>query len=44
MLISEILVQSFPHKIISTSSKNFNGELGMSLSVLGISDYTPTPL
>lgn len=41
MLISEILTQSFPEKTIYTSSKNFNGELWMSLSVLGISDYTP---
>lgn len=43
MLITQILQQSFPHKTIYTSSKNFNGELGMSLSVLGISDYAPTP-
>ncbi|MGE4444385.1 MAG: Mur ligase family protein [Candidatus Altimarinota bacterium] len=42
MIISELLQQTLPEKIISTSSKNFNGELGLSLSVLGISDYEPS--
>lgn len=42
MIISELLQQTLPEKIISTSSKNFNWELGLSLSVLGISDYEPS--
>lgn len=42
MIISELLQKQFPEKTISTSSKNFNGELGLSLSVLWISDYEPT--
>lgn len=42
MIISEILSINLKDKKILTSSKNFNGELGMSLSVLAISDYTPT--
>ncbi len=41
MIISELLKQQLPEKIIATSSKNFNGELGLSLSVLWISDYEP---
>ena len=42
MIISELLQQTLPEKIISTSSKNFNWELGLSLSVLWISDYEPS--
>lgn len=42
MIISEMLAQHFPEKKIYTSSKNFNGELGMSLSILGIASYTPS--
>lgn len=44
MIISEMLAQHFPEKKIYTSSKNFNGELGMSLSILGIASYTPSIL
>ncbi len=41
MIVSEILQKNLKDKIIYTSNKNFNGELGMSLSILGISDYEP---
>ncbi len=42
MIISELLQQTLQEKIISTSSKNFNWELGLSLSILWISDYKPS--
>lgn len=41
MIVSEILTSNLKDKVVYTSSKNFNGELGMSLSILGISDYEP---
>lgn len=41
MIISEILKNYLPDKKVSTSSKNFNGELWLSLSILWISDYEP---
>lgn len=41
MIITELLQQQLPEKTISTSSKNFNWELGLSLSILWISDYEP---
>ncbi len=42
MLISTLIEQSFPEKKVFTSEKNFNGELWMSLSILWISQYTPS--
>lgn len=41
MIISEILQKNLEDKIVYTSSKNFNWELWMSLSILWISDYKP---
>ena len=41
MIISQTLQTMLPHMHISTSPKNFNGELGMSLSVFEITNYTP---
>lgn len=43
MIISEILKQNLEDRIVYTSSKNFNWELWMSLSILWISDYEPNP-
>jgi len=44
MIITDILKKYFPDKKIYTSPKNFNGELGLSLSILGINSYTPSIL
>lgn len=41
MIICEILKNHLPDKKVYTSSKNFNGELWLSLSILWISDYEP---
>ncbi len=41
MIISQILEKNLKDKKIYTSSKNFNWELWLSLSVLWISDYEP---
>jgi UDP-N-acetylmuramoyl-tripeptide--D-alanyl-D-alanine ligase len=38
------LHQGLDHKIVYTSSKNFNGELGLSLSVFTIEKWDPTLL
>lgn len=42
MIISQMITAYLPDKTLSTSSKNFNGELGLSLSILGIWEYQPT--
>lgn len=42
MIISSILSKYLDWKKIYTSSKNFNWEFGMSLSILWISDYNPS--
>lgn len=41
MIVSEILSTNLKDKIVYTSNKNFNWELWMSLSILGISNYEP---
>lgn len=41
MIITQTLQHYFPHLRISTSSKNFNGELGLSLSVFEINQWNP---
>ena len=41
MIINEILQKYLNDKIVYTSKKNFNWELGLSLSILWISDYEP---
>jgi len=41
-IITTVLQKYFPQKKIYTSPKNFNGELGLSLSILGINSYTPS--
>lgn len=40
-IISQILSKNLKNKKVYTSSKNFNWELGLSLSILWISDYEP---
>jgi len=42
MIISQILSTYLKDKIVYTSQKNFNGEFGMSLSILGIDKYEPS--
>lgn len=42
MIIAQTLQQYLPHKRIYTSSKNFNGELGLSLSIFCIESFTPS--
>ena len=42
MIIYQTLKQFFPHLKISTSKKNFNGELGLSLSIFEIDEWNPT--
>lgn len=41
MIISEILDKTLDDKVLYTSSKNYNWELWLSLSILKISDYAP---
>ncbi len=41
-IVSEILQKNLTDKVIYTSSKNYNWELWLSLSILKISDYTWT--
>ena len=43
MIIHQTLEKAFPNKKIYTSPKNFNWELGMSLSILMIENWNPTP-
>jgi len=42
MIISEIISQNIKNQTIYTSNKNYNWELWLSLSILKISDYTPS--
>ena len=42
MIVHQTLSQLLPKLTIETSPKNFNGELGMSLSIFGVTHYTPT--
>jgi UDP-N-acetylmuramoyl-tripeptide--D-alanyl-D-alanine ligase len=41
-IITQTLQQLLPQAIVYTSPKNFNGELGMSLSIFAIETYTPS--
>ena len=43
MIIHQTLEKAFPNKKIYTSPKNFNWELGMSLSILMVENRNPTP-
>ena len=43
MIIHQTLGKAFPNKKIYTSPKNFNWELGMSLSILMVENWNPTP-
>ena len=43
MIIHQTLEKAFPNKKIYTSPKNFNWELGMSLSILMVENWNPTP-
>jgi UDP-N-acetylmuramyl pentapeptide synthase len=42
MIVTRTLQQCLPDMTVYTSPKNFNGELGMSLSIFEIASYTPT--
>jgi len=42
MIIYQTLITYFPDRIISTSPKNFNGELGLPLSVFEVFSWEPT--
>lgn len=42
MVISEVLKLNLKDKVVYTSDKNFNWELGLSFSILWISNYTPS--
>ena len=42
MIIHQTLEKVFPKKKIYTSPKNFNGELGMSLSILMVENWVPS--
>jgi UDP-N-acetylmuramyl pentapeptide synthase len=42
MIIHQTLKQFFPHLNIYTSKKNFNGELGLSLSIFEIDEWNPS--
>ncbi len=44
MIVFQTLQQFIPYKKIYTSPKNFNGELGMSLSIFQIETWEPTIL
>lgn len=44
MIASEVIQHYVPEKVLYTSSKNFNGELWLSFSILSISSYTPSVL
>jgi UDP-N-acetylmuramyl pentapeptide synthase len=41
MIVAQTLQKAFPEKRIFTSSKNFNGEFGLPLSVFQIDNLTP---
>lgn len=42
MIVYQILEKALPELTIYTSPKNFNGELGMSLSIFQIEEWTPS--
>lgn len=42
MIIHQTLQKALPEQNIYTSPKNFNGELGMSLSILQIESWSPS--
>lgn len=42
MIVYQTLQQFIPNKKIYTSPKNFNGELGLSLSIFQIEKWEPT--
>lgn len=42
MIIHQTLQKALPQQRIYTSPKNFNGELGMSLSIFQIESWTPS--
>lgn len=44
MIVTQTLQTMLSNLSIYTSPKNFNGELGMSLSIFQIENYTPSPL
>lgn len=44
MIITQTLQHFFPELRVSTSAKNFNGELGLSLSIFEIESWSPNPL
>jgi len=44
MIVYQTLQQFLPHKRIYTSPKNFNGELGLSLSIFQIEEREPNVL
>lgn len=41
MIVSQTVQKFLPEKIVYTSPKNFNGELGMSLSIFAIDHFLP---
>lgn len=42
MIVTQTLRHMLPHVVISTSPKNYNGDLGMPLAVLEIDNWEPT--
>lgn len=42
MVVSQILQKSLPDIRVSTSPKNFNSEIWLALSILGITSFTPS--
>ena len=42
MIITQVLKQVQNEKIVSTSPKNFNSELGVVFSIFEITEYTPS--
>lgn len=43
LIISDTLKKLLPQEYIYTSPKNYNSDIGLSLSILGIENYEPTP-
>ncbi|USN57226.1 MAG: hypothetical protein H6766_01905 [Candidatus Peribacteria bacterium] len=42
LIVTQTIQQLLPHVHILTSPKNFNGDMGFSLSILGIESFTPS--
>lgn len=42
MIVSDVLTQKLPNKKVYTSSKNFNSEVGLVLSVFEVENFTPS--